>query len=264
MASTSQVIIETPEHFELTFTLAGVGSRFSAYLIDKSIQFGLILLLLLMLIGLSYISDKVASVNALVHEIRKVLAPWTVSIAIFVYAVISLGYFIIFEYFWGGMTPGKKAIKIRVIRNDGRPINLVESVIRNILRAVDIEVYPIGVLPMLIDSRCRRLGDFAAGTLVIMDTALEKLKLAPALTLLDESDNEIRELAMGMTRDDYLIVSRFMTRRQELEPEYRAKLATDIARNIRSRMGHSGPLKLPPERLLERLQRLYMQKTRIL
>jgi len=142
----------------------------------------------------------------------------------------------------------------------------VESAIRNILRAVDIlgEAYPIGAISMLIDSRCRRLGDFAAGTLVIVDTSLEKLQLAPSMNLLTESDEEMRELVMGMTREDYRIISRFMNRRQDLEPEYRMKLATDIVRSIRTRMGFSGPLKAPPERLLEKLQRLYMQKTRIL
>jgi uncharacterized RDD family membrane protein YckC len=266
VARTSQVTIETPEHFELTFTLAGLGGRFIAYLIDKSIQVGLILFLFLALRGLAFLSDYVGAVNAAITAIQKVLAPWVVSIVILMYGIISIGYFIIFEYFWSGFTPGKKLLKIRVMRNDGRPITLLESLIRNVLRVVDVlgEAYPIGAISMLIDSRCRRLGDFAAGTLVIVDTSLEKLQLAPTMNLLAESDEEMRELAMGMTREDFRIISRFMNRRQDLEPEYRMKLATDIVRNIRTRMGFTGPSKLAPERILEKLQRLYMQKTRIL
>lgn len=95
--------------------------------------------------------------------------------------VILWGYFILFETVWNGQTPGKRVMKLRVIRVDGTPITLVEALIRNLARLIDFlpVTYGIGIVTMFINSQSRRLGDLAAGTLVVFDRSeitLESLR----------------------------------------------------------------------------------------
>src|SRR5215510_11634669 len=87
--------------------------------------------------------------------------------------VLFWGYYIFFEMLWNGQTPGKRWVGLRVIRTDGTPITLSESFIRNLTRLVDFlpAAYGIGIISMFLDKQSRRLGDLAAGTLVVHDRA---------------------------------------------------------------------------------------------
>jgi hypothetical protein len=139
----------------------------------------------------------------------------------------------LFEYLWSGVTPGKLSQRIRVISADGRPITFVDSAVRNILRVVDIlgEVYPMGLIFMFIDGRNRRLGDLAAGTLVVADdrsalpsTALG-VKTGPA-------GRDFSEIAVRMTADEYKIVMGFLSRRMGMESGARLRLASEICERL--------------------------------
>ena len=80
------------------------------------------------------------------------------------------GYFALFEAFWNGQTPGKRLVKIRVIKDSGRHITLFEALARNLVRVVDMippNFYLVGLLSMLCNKQQKRLGDFVAGTIVI-------------------------------------------------------------------------------------------------
>src|SRR6185295_8185310 len=89
------------------------------------------------------------------------------------------GYFAFFEIIWSGRTPGKRIVRIRVIKDSGRPINVYESIGRNVLRAIDFLpiMYGLGVVVMMLNRHSRRIGDFVAGTVVVYDTAT--VELAP-------------------------------------------------------------------------------------
>jgi uncharacterized RDD family membrane protein YckC len=262
----SEITIETPEHFELTFTLAGIGSRFTAYIFDKLLQFCVIMICFLSIISLSYIADQVSYLDSTIQSIKKVIAPWIIGILILIYGTLTIGYFIVFEYFWSGRTPGKRSQKIRVIRYDGRPITLWDSLIRNILRSIDIlgEVYPIGLVIMLFDSKKRRLGDLVAGTCVIVDKSSTKLELAPALDLMDERDQILRSFVAAMNHEDFRVISSILARKDEIGSQHAHDLELEIVTKLKEKSGFYEPISMDLKQLLEKLQRLYMQKTRII
>jgi uncharacterized RDD family membrane protein YckC len=85
--------------------------------------------------------------------------------------LVNWGYFTLFEAFWNGRTPGKRVAKIRVIQRSGRAIGLFESMARNLVRYVDQfpGIYAVGVITMFVTKQHQRLGDLAAGTLVVRD-----------------------------------------------------------------------------------------------
>src|SRR5690606_14075457 len=100
---------------------------------------------------------------------------WVGGLLIALYALLNFlifwGYYVLFEYLWNGQTPGKRLVKIRVARTDGNPAGFVEVVIRNLVRVVDFlpTGYGLGLLVMFFSPQARRLGDFAAGTLVVKE-----------------------------------------------------------------------------------------------
>lgn len=258
--------VETPDHIELQFQLAGIGKRFLAYLIDRLIQFGLIFALFIVISLILFAGNKLVAVADVIYKMRQVLGQWIIAGAILVYGVLSLGYFILFEYIWSGSTPGKRSQHIRVIRTDGAPISFLEAAVRNIFRAVDIlaDIYPLGLVVMFIDSRNRRLGDIAAGTLVVTES-VSRLPLAGnSAHSLDADDQQLRMVAATMTSGDYQLVRKFLARRGALDAEYRQQLAQEIV----DRIFNKSSVMLKPsndiELFLERVEADYRDRLRIL
>ena len=116
--------------------------------------------------------------------------------------VIEWLYPVLFEIFWRGQTPGKKALGISVINDDLSPVTLGTSMVRNLLRTVDFLplFYLVGLITMLSNQRFQRLGDLAAGTLVISVRESAKpaamkdiLPLAPSTSLLRTEQSSIIE-----------------------------------------------------------------------
>src|SRR3954447_16044608 len=147
--------IDTPEQVMLEFSVAGIGSRFLAVLVDSLIQALAALLIILVGVGVAATS--------------KMSAIWAGAVAIFFGFIIYWGYFAGFEAIWKGQTPGKRVLKIRVIKNNGRPINIYEAIGRNLMRAIDSLpfLYGVGLITMALNRNNRRLGDFVAGTVVV-------------------------------------------------------------------------------------------------
>src|ERR671916_1043231 len=142
--------IATPEGVELELRLAGLGSRFSAAIIDLVIQGGLLLAAIL-LAALAFGGIGTAIVS---------------SLGVFFAFVV---YDVLFEVRAGGRTPGKRALGLRVVMEDGRPIGLRASAVRNLLRL--IEGLPLSYVPAIVSILAtrsnQRLGDLAAGTVVV-------------------------------------------------------------------------------------------------
>jgi uncharacterized RDD family membrane protein YckC len=260
------VTIETPEHVELQFLLAGIGARFLAYAMDRFIQACLIVSLAFSVLLIIIALERVVPVVEALTGVAKSLGQWLIAAGILVYGLISLGYFILFEYLWNGATPGKRSLYIRVIRGDGRRLSFLDAAVRNILRFVDIlgDVYPLGLAVMFADSRHRRLGDLAAGTLVVMENPIGKPALQELPLEAVEADPEVRWVTAQMAPEDRLLVVRFLSRREGLDQMRRDALAQGICdRLYRKAQKTLSPIS-HPETVLESIETLYRAKTRIL
>ncbi len=260
------VKIETPEHIELQFTLAGIGTRFLAWLVDKMVQLGGILALVLLVSSILFLMEYTLQAADLMSKPIKMTRPWILALALLVLGIIMSGYFILFEYFWSGSSPGKRSMNIRVVRKDGRPITLFDSAVRNILRVVDIlfMTYPVGLVVMFIDSKNRRLGDLAAGTLVIVENAHHAALFRKPTEDNPELGPEIRDAAARISRDGYRLISKFLSRREGLDSEHREEIAREIFRRAFGDSAYRGKGLPEMERSLEQIESAYRERTRIL
>ena len=164
MSSFDKLTIETPEQTALEFPLAGIGSRFLALAADMLLQ-AAAWCVLLIIFAVSAVSFSLFSKGAGV---------WTIAILIFILFTVQFGYFALFESLWNGQTPGKRWTHLRVIKDSGRPISAYDAILRNFLRIVDEmpTMYAVGLITMLISRENKRVGDYAAGTVVIHEKPL--------------------------------------------------------------------------------------------
>lgn len=167
------LIIETPERVPLAFALASIGNRFLAVAIDHFIQYLSIAIITWGFLSLANVGNPFQSANAESYfdEVPK----WTIALLIIIIFALFCGYFVFFEWLWNGQTPGKRLLKLRVIREDGRPITLWEALARNLLRIFDavpgffLPIYSIGLITIFASHRDQRIGDMFAGTVVIRE-----------------------------------------------------------------------------------------------
>lgn len=165
-ASDEFLAIDTPENVVFSYEVAGIGSRFLAALIDS--------LLIAFLLALAFLTLFLLMVSGLGQSLGEAASSgpsWLLAIFGLISFAILWGYYILFELLWNGQSPGKRRLGLRVIRSDGTPIGPSEAVIRNLVRIVDFLplYYGIGVVTMFLNDQARRLGDLAAGTLVVYD-----------------------------------------------------------------------------------------------
>jgi uncharacterized RDD family membrane protein YckC len=219
-----KLIIDTPEQVHLEFVLAGIGSRFMAAFLDTLILAGLALLVA--------IGEGLWLSRPLLGEGSSI---WVRALATLLFFVIFWGYYIVFEIFWKGQTPGKRWAGIRVIKDSGRPMNPFEAVARNLVRFVDYlpGFYGIGVLTMLLNSRNQRLGDIVAGTLVVHETSDREASLFfntarnPGLAM---------PQAANLTLQEADLIETFLARRLDIPPEVRRQNGQRIAAMISARL----------------------------
>ena len=171
-----QLTISTPEQVAFHYEMAGIGSRFVASLLDHLILATAMILVYCAAVGLlpalggaSITSGDDSGLSGLYVLI---------AVLVDVEFVLFWGYFVLFETVWHGQTPGKRAGRLRVIRRDGQPVRAVEVIIRNLVRIVDFlpGFYGVGLVTMFIDKDARRLGDLAAGTIVVREGELTRLR----------------------------------------------------------------------------------------
>lgn len=244
MASADYTVL-TPERVSLQYDIAGIGSRGAAVLVDTMLQF--IALTVLMLVGVLVVGFAAGFAGS---SGLSFAGPAAGAVLIGVYAlatlVVTAGYFMVFEILWNGQTPGKRLVGVRVIRENGYPIRPIDAVIRNLVRVVDWLpfTYGVGVLTMLLNTRSKRLGDFASGTIVVREGS----RGAVAMPLL-ASPGEMR--GFELSNQDATLVRDFLLRRGGMNPRARADLAQRLATSLAQR--YSLPLESAPEAFLERL-----------
>jgi uncharacterized RDD family membrane protein YckC len=253
-----QLSIDTPELVSIELPLAGIGSRFIAVLVDYLIWGAGALVLVL--VGVVVLP----AMNAF----NKLSAQWTVALVVFAIFLVNWGYFTLFEAFWNGRTPGKRVARIRVIQRSGRPIGLFESMARNLVRYIDQIpfFYAIGVITMFCTRQHQRLGDLAAGTLVVRDRDPEAplwgesgsrtftaQMFAPSAPI--PEPHHALTLPMGaiakLSSADLEVLEGFFARRLDMSLETRAQLAQRIAAAIQAKSGLEMPAGASVETFLE-------------
>ncbi|WP_263975203.1 RDD family protein [Leptolyngbya sp. 7M] len=158
-----QVKLTTPESVELEFTLAGIGSRALALLIDYHLLgVGLVGFWILWIIFANRLMTYLSRL-----EINYSQVPlWLLAIGLLISFIVYSGYFVYFEVVWQGQTPGKRFAKIRVIQDDGKPVGLSQAALRALLRPID-DILFIGVFFIFFGQQEKRIGDWVAGTLSV-------------------------------------------------------------------------------------------------
>jgi uncharacterized RDD family membrane protein YckC len=227
----------TPENTVVTYQLAGLVTRTAALLIDLLIQALLIVLL-------TIINSSFQNVGFGLDHLVSFLGFIAAFCVMFVYSIF-------FEMVWGGRTPGKRLLGLRVVRDGGYPINITSSCIRNILKFADLGVLIMpsgsstmfmglpGLLSVFLSPQYKRIGDYAAGTVVIHDQILaqelspESRKPGPLAEHLIPTIRNIDRLS----HRDYQAIRRLLARRNRLEPAVAASTAQFVAEPIMEKLG---------------------------
>jgi uncharacterized RDD family membrane protein YckC len=231
--SDERLDIQTPENVAFDYQVAGIGSRFLATILD-TILVGLLEVVIILVLAL--VGRAIAG-TAWVDRI----SAWILAIFGLIATLFYWGYYIFFEMLWNGQTPGKRWVNLRVIRTDGTPITLSESLIRNLARLVDFlpAAYGIGVITMFIDKQSRRLGDLAAGTLVVQDRAplsIQDLAVKRSVHLRGWANVPLDGFPIErLTNNDLNLIEDFLQRRDQLT--HRDQLAIQILNTLHSRLG---------------------------
>ena len=154
--ASDDLIVSTPERVAFQYEIAGIGSRFLAQVVDVVI---ITIIQIIITIGAAALAG-IFNAGELAVLIEVILT-----------FILIAGYFLISEAAWNGQTVGKRAVRLRVVGDHGEPLTIAQAVIRNLIRVVDFlpVLYAVGIVAMFSNRRAKRLGDFAAGTLVVRD-----------------------------------------------------------------------------------------------
>ena len=235
ITSDETLVIETPERVPLHFALASLGNRFIACAIDHAIQVGVLITVAIVFVIISDASS---------FGSRLASAPkWVIALLVIMQFVIINGYFAIFEWAWSGQTPGKRIMKLRVIREDGRPISFYEAMVRNLLRVIDFIVppfYSVGLVSVFATSRDQRVGDLVAGTVVVREREAEAPAFAEVFAS-PVSDPALRRTCAAvqftadvsnLTEQEISVVESFLRRRWDLKDYPRQWMAWRVSMPI--------------------------------
>ncbi len=219
-------VIETPERVAFSFELAGPVRRAGAYLIDGLLRAMVLFIFAVIAVAGEAIGD--AGLSGVGTGVMLTLA-----------FAIEWGYFVLLEMLMGGQSIGKRVLGLRVISDDGRPLGFGASVLRNLVRAADFlpMMYALGVAVMMKDQRFRRLGDMAAGTLVVVE---ERRKLMGPLVI--HPPPTAFELAglphkLDLSSEDLDALELFLRRLGQFPPAREVELAERVAPIFARRMG---------------------------
>ena len=217
--------IDTPEQVHLSFELAGIGSRFLALALDMLFQIVTAVLLLILAFGLEVSIDFAPS-------------SWMAAAVIIALAGIFFVYFILFEGFTHGRTPGKMICGLRVIRDDGRPLDWSGTLARNLIRLIDFlpVFYGVGVVSMFLSGQSRRVGDIVAGTLVTCEPRGRSIK-APLASYNDTLAGGVPQATRQASRyplreEELALVRDVLTRGPEMKQAVRLTLCWQVAQPL--------------------------------
>lgn len=222
--------IQTPENIEFQYRLAGPFRRFPAFVLDVVVRILII-----------------AAIWFLFFFVGALLfgrSGFGTSVDVMVFLLVVFQFFLqwfygaFFEAYWNGQTPGKWMCGLRVISVDGRPINISQAIVRNLLRSADL--FPtgiVGLVSMTVTQRFQRLGDLAAGTMVVVN----QVSWVPPNVKFE--DPRVSSLAEHIPADFRLsatlakAIALYVERRARIPIGRRAELASYIAMPLFRKFG---------------------------
>lgn len=233
----SSLLIDTPENLALEAEVAGYGSRFMAAFIDYTIIITVVGLLSVLFFRAYFASDV------------ELQGTWSIAVYGFVVFLLILFYHLIFEFFWNGQTPGKRRVGLRVVMNNGLPVTTSAAVTRNLVRLFDFlpGFYGAGLMSMFFSKHVQRLGDFAAGTIVVKERAglsLQSLRedfTVEYLHISRTSQPDDRISIESLIPQDRRVLVSYLKRRELLNDEQRQRMSIGLARKLAYLMGIASP-----------------------
>ena len=228
-----RVQIETPEQTVLSYTVAGIGSRAAAAVVDQLIIIvaGITLTLIMLEFGEAFGAHGSSAA-------MKASGGWAVAISALLGFALVWGYYVVFEAIWDGQTPGKRFLGIRVVQDGGYSVSFGASAARNLLRFIDFLplMYGVGLVSVAINKSGKRIGDMVAGTFVVH----EHLAIVAAAPTRAAEGVAAVAITSRLTEEEYALLGRFASRRSQLEPELRASFAAQLAERFRGHLTDNG------------------------
>jgi uncharacterized RDD family membrane protein YckC len=225
------VSIRTPENIELSYALAGPGSRAAAYFLDLLFMTAVAQLVInFVAYGLGFLLTAFGANSEL----------WAVAIATLLSFALYNGYFILFEWLWNGQTPGKRLLHIRVIKQGGYSLRFMDMLLRNLLRAIDFLplFYGVGLISLLFTRDSQRLGDLAAGTMLVYQEPVDTESLLPDLAVPDEVETPLpAEQVAAIPQEAISLAVEYLRSRNELAPRPRQELGSELANLVHETSG---------------------------
>ena len=220
-----RLVIRTPEGFNFSMLLAGPITRFLAWLIDLVIVLGAMLLISIITSYFSFVSGDFAG-----------------ALSIIAFFVIWFGYGIVLEWYCHGKTVGKRIFNLRVVDEHGLQLTFGQIAVRNLMRGVDClpVLYLVGGAVCVLSRRSQRLGDIAAGTVVVrtVETSLGDLAGAAAggdkFNSLAHHPHIEARLRQRISPPEARIALQALLRRNSLVPARRVELFAEMADHFRS------------------------------
>jgi uncharacterized RDD family membrane protein YckC len=218
-------VVQSPEHVLIDLVPAGLGTRFAAFLLDLAIAGGAVQL-----------------VSLAAQALPRSAQPLIVTTAWF---AVIWGYNTFFEVLWNGQTPGKRLLRIRVVDGRGLPVDVPQSLVRNVVRTVDLLPFGgIGMLSALADPGHRRLGDRAADTLVVAESQpviprVEALSVRRFNSLQTASVRRYVQHRIGVDERELLFSA--CLRSPQLEDRARYELFEELGAHYRKELGIDDP-----------------------
>ena len=215
---TQTVDIETPELVVVSYTIAGIGSRVYAALIDLVVCTLFFLGSAILLAMTSPKSNDIGSPMS---------TAWAVAITIFLQFAVIWGYYLLCEGLFDGQTIGKRMLGIRAVRDGGYSVGFSASAVRNLMRLIDLQpvfTYAVGIASVAVTKSGKRLGDIVAGTIVVRETMVQQ----PALPAVPGKTAETAPLVALLDDQELRLLEQWAARRGSIDPQRRKALTSQV------------------------------------
>ncbi|HVH63069.1 MAG TPA: RDD family protein [Candidatus Dormibacteraeota bacterium] len=225
----TDLVVATPERVSFEYQVAGLGTRAVAQMLDLLIVFGILAAVYFAALAFSAVgSDTAGYLIALIGSF-----------------VVLFGYFWTSEALWSGQTVGKKVFRLRAVGDRGEPMTFIQAAIRNVVRLIDFlpYAYGIGLVVLFANGKGKRLGDLAAGTVVVKDSDYVWLWQLRGSQPIQQSQLPAPQPAPA-TADELVLrridpdlrrfVASYARRRGEISVELRAQLAGSVQGSLQS------------------------------